>query len=183
MTTSIINPKSVEHGTELRLDTLIEGLQTAIPAGITSLPVRGAGTKIADCVTQAQALVAPWKTVRVARTTISGVMVNRTGDQEAARVFLTDMKTALSAVLGVDNQALAAFGFKPKKPTPTLTPAEKVLRAAKAKLTRQKRNTMGSRQKAALRTTGTPVVTIGPDGTLIAPPISTPATTLPTTSK
>ena len=42
------------------------------------------------------------------------------------------------------------FGFSPKKRSTPLTSEQKVLRAAKAKETREKNHTMGRRQKAAL---------------------------------
>src|SRR5579871_2117827 len=100
------NPKAVSKGIELELDTLISGLQSKVPASVTQLPVRNTPTPIADCLAKAQGLVKPWKDVRSARAFIRGAMVNRPADTKAARGFLDDMKIALAAVLGVDNQGL-----------------------------------------------------------------------------
>ncbi len=52
---------SVAHGTELRLDALIMGLSTAVPAGITSLMVGGTSMTVAEVLAKAQARVKPWK--------------------------------------------------------------------------------------------------------------------------
>jgi hypothetical protein len=179
MTSPTPNPKAVSHGVELQLDTVIAGLQSKVPAGVTSLPVRNTQVSISDCLAKAQALVKPWKDVRAARATIRGVMTNRPADTTAARGFLTDMKTALAAVLGVDSQELVDFGFHPKKPRRALTSGQQVVSTAKAAQTRAQRHTMGSKQKASLRTTGNSAVMVGPDGTLIAPPASQPPTTNP----
>jgi len=78
--------------------------------------------------------------------------------------------------VGADNQLLAQWGFVVSKPRKPLTSEEKVLRAAKAKLTRQKRGTLGKRQKAAIKQTTTPDVLVSADGTSQVTVPTAPAT-------
>jgi hypothetical protein len=169
--------QAVAHGTELRLDTAIGGLAFAIPAGTTSLLMGGTPTPVTDVLAKAQDLVKPWKELRAAHAVIRAHMQNRAASNDAARAFLADLKAALVAVLGRGSQELTKFGFTPQTPRAPLTTEQKLLQAAKAKLTREKRHTMGRRQKASIRATDTPVVQVGPDGVLIAPPAapSTPS--------
>jgi hypothetical protein len=162
--------QAVAHGTELRLDTAINGLAFAIPAGTTSLLMGGTPTPVTDVLAKAQDLVKSWKELRDAHAVIRAFTQNRAAENAAARNFLADLRAALVTVLGRDNQDLTKFGFKPQTPRAPLTTEQKLLRAAKAKLTREARHTMGKRQKASIRATETPVVQVGPDGVLIAPP-------------
>ncbi len=176
MSNSGIDKKAVVRGVEQRVDKAIEGLQGAVPAGVTSLPIRGAMVSIADLVLRGQSADKPYKDMRASRAVIAGLLQTRPKDKETALEFLTDLEAGLVAVLGVDSQVLVQFGFSPRKKRQKLSPEKNVLRAAKARLTRQKRHTLGSRQKEALGTTETPPVTIAPDGTVVATP-ATPAVT------
>ncbi len=56
------------------------------------------------------------------------------------------------------------------------------MRAAKAKLTRLKRGTLGKKQKAAIKETAAPTVTIGPDGKSVITPASSGAPAAPVSS-
>jgi hypothetical protein len=165
-----MNQKSVVKGVELRADTAIEGLQTAVPSGVTQLLVGGTTYTVPNLVTYAQSLVQPWVNVRNAHATIRQEMLTRPADTKALVGFLADLRVALQTLLGRDNEALTKFGFSPQKPRKPLTPEQKTLRAAKAKLTRQKHGTLGSKQKAALGPTPTPSVAIASDGQVTITP-------------
>ncbi len=167
-----MGPEQVVKGIELRLDTLITGLQAAAAKGITQLNVMGTPRPIADLLSSAQAAVKPWKDNRAARSVIHANVQNRASDTQVAKSLLDGVKAALVNMYGATSQELTTYGYKPKKARTKLTSSENVTAAAKRTLTRQERSTMGSRQKAGIQSTGTPVVTIGPDGTLIAPPAS-----------
>ena len=160
----------VSHGIEQKLDLAVQGLQTAIPAGVTQLSVGQVTYQVADLLAKAQELNKPFKDSRAARAIIRAGSQNRVKDETAAKSFLADLKATLVVLLGRESQDLTKFGFKPQKKSQPLTSAQKVVRAAKAKLTRQKRGTMGSRQKANLRQTETPSVTITPSGEVVATP-------------
>lgn len=170
-----MDDNAVVRGTELRLDVLIKGLTTAAANGtLTTLTVNGVAMPVADVIKQAQEVVKPWKDSRDAHATIRATSQSRPRDEEVALGFLNDMKAGLVAGLGRENQKLTDFGFKPAKRRAEMTTEQKMIRAAKAKLTRELRHTMGSRQKAALKETETPSVTIGPNGVEVDPASSTP---------
>ncbi|HZU95334.1 MAG TPA: hypothetical protein VFF73_01400 [Planctomycetota bacterium] len=178
-TPSGMGPEQVVKGIELRLDTLIAGLQAASAKGFTSLTVLGNPTPITGLLSSAQAAVKPWKDCRAARAVIHAAVQSRPQDVQAARQLLNNVKAALVNLYGDTSQELTTFGYKPKTTPAKLTSAQKVTANAKRELTREARHVMGSRQKASIQVTGTPVVTIGPDGTLIAPPASTPVANKP----
>ena len=159
-----MDTQSVVRGIELRADTAIQGLQTAMPAGVTQLTVGTVTYQLPDLVKYAQSLEQPWKDARAARATVHQTVLNRPADQAKLEGFLADLKAALSQVLGRNSVVLKEFGFKPQQPRKPLTPQQKVQRAAKAKLTRALRHTAGSKQKAALKQTASPQIVISPQG-------------------
>jgi hypothetical protein len=80
-----------------------------------------------------------------------------------------------------DAQVLADFGFTPRKPRKPLTPAEKVVAAAKRAATRKARNTMGPKAKLDIKGTLTGPVVIEPTpGAPVV--INTPAAPAPAAS-
>ncbi len=162
--------KSRIFGLELKLDTAIDGLLKSLPANVTSLPLRGVSTSIPDVIKQVETTEKPWKDVRAFRAAISTILVNRPADKASALELLNDIQVGLASQVGSESPVLVACGFTPRKKRPKLSSEKKVLAAAKAKLTRQKRGTLGRRQKEAIRVTGTPQVTIGPEGTTVVPP-------------
>lgn len=171
-----MNENSMIRGVELRLDALILGLNSSVPASVTSLVVGGVTMPIAEVLKKAHEAEKPWKDARAAHATIRAVAQSRPKDEEVAVGFLNDVKVGLVAALGRESQKLTDFGFKPQKRREALTSEEKILRAAKAKLTREKRHTMGSRQKAEIKATETPTIRIGPDGVKIDPPSTNSST-------
>ena len=77
------------------------------------------------------------------------------------RAFDAEFRAALFALLGRDNPDLLDFGVNPVKPRSTSVHT-KALALAKSEVTRQKRNTQGSVQKAPLEAVGVPTLTLGP---------------------
>jgi hypothetical protein len=165
-----MNQKSVVKGVELRADTAIEGLQTALPSGVAQLLVGDTLYQVPNLVKYAQSLVQPWVDVRNAHAMIRQAMLDRPADKKALVGFLADLRVALQTLLGRDSEVLTKFGFSPQKPRKPLTPEQNTLKAAKAKLTRQKHGTLGAKQKAALGPTPTPSVAISPDGQVTISP-------------
>jgi hypothetical protein len=159
-----INQQSVVHGTELRLDSAINGCANAFPPGFQTLPIRNVSYAQADINKKLVALDAPFKGARSAHATLRQFTQGKPQSVKDAEQFLSDLKSALSAALGADNQLLAQWGFKPTKARKPLTVEQKVMRAAKAKLTREKRGTLGSKQKSAIKVTANPDVLIAGTG-------------------
>jgi hypothetical protein len=159
-----MNPNSVVKGLELQSDTLLQGIMTKLPSGVTTLLMRGVATPVADVVKEGQGLVQPYKDSRNAHTVIRQFAQSKPQIKAALKAFIADAKIAIAAVVGADNEAMTDFGFSLRKPAKKLTSEQNTLRAAKARLTRQKRGTLGKRQKAALKATETPnlSITFGP---------------------
>jgi hypothetical protein len=155
-----INPKSVKRGIELRADTLIHGLETAVPAGVTQLVVSGVSTQVADLIKEVQDDVQPWKNARAAHAVLRQFTQDRPAATRKLAALIADVKIAITTIVGRENEVLTSFGFKPHKSPKPLTSEQKTIRAAKARLTRQKRHTLGSKQKAALKATETPVLNV-----------------------
>jgi hypothetical protein len=95
------------------------------------------------------------------------------------QAMLAALQRAMQASLGAGNPLLAQFGFAVGNRKPR-SGATQVKAQAKAQLTRALRHTMGSRQRASLRSVAPSMVTIGPDGTVqvVAAPADV-ATTVP----
>ncbi len=138
-TPSGMDDDGVIRGIELRLDTAIAGLTTAIPAGITQLMVGGVSYSVADLLKLAHEVVKPWKQSREAHAVIRTVSQNREDNIERAVTFLADLKASIVPIVGRESQELMKFGFKPQKRAPKLSLEKKTLRAAKAKATIEKR--------------------------------------------
>jgi hypothetical protein len=171
-----INEKSVVHGLELRADTAIQGLLTALPPSVTQLVVGTVTYTIPDLVKVLQDDVKPWKDVREAHSIIRQVMASRPADRERLVDRLADIRDALKNVLGSRSEALTQFGFKPKRSRKPLSPEKQALAVAKAKLTRAKRNTLGKRQKEALGKAEVSSVVIHPTGEVTITPAAAPPT-------
>jgi hypothetical protein len=155
-----INRKSVVKGIELRADTLIHGLETALPAGVTQLIVSGVSIQVVDLIKQVQDDVQPWKDARAAHAALRQFTQDRPAASQKLGALIADAKIAITTIVGRENEVLTNFGFKPQKRRKPLTSDQKAIRAAKARLTRQKRHTLGSKQKAALKATETPVLDV-----------------------
>ncbi len=172
-------PKSQKppSGIELELDNAIGGLQSGALGNVSSITLAGIAYTVPALIQKAQTIEQPWTTVRSARDVIRAAMATRPMDLQTARAFLSNLKAAISSAVGTDSQTLRKFGWTPRTPRKKMTSQQGVIRAAKASLTRSMRHTQGSRQKAAVKNTSTPVVTIAPDGTLIAPPATSVSVT------
>jgi hypothetical protein len=167
-----VNEKSLTSGVELRLEVALDGVQNAFPASIQQVPVRGVTYTQASLAAKIQDVRSPWKTVRDAHATIRQFAQDKPELTRGAIQLLGDLKSSLAGQLGRDSQDLAKFGFTPLKRPKPLTVEEKVLRAAKAKLTRKKRRTKGSRELSEIKETAAPTVTITADAPMSVAPAS-----------
>jgi hypothetical protein len=167
-----VNSQSVSHGMEQQLDTAIDGCNNGFPPGVPTINIRGIVYGPADLKTKLETFDNPFKNARAAHAALHQFTSEKPALVAEAREFLNDLKMALGGAAGANNQFLASWGFPVKKARKPLTSEEKLLRAAKAKLTRQKRGTLGKRQRAAIKQTATPSVQVNSDGTsvVLAPP-------------
>ncbi len=159
-----LDDNSVVTGLELRLDTAIQGLQTAMPAGVTTIPIAGANLTIPDTIKLAQTRVLPWKSKRGANETLHQLRLDYPRDYQAALEFLADLKAGLVPILGRTSASLTSFGFKPQKKRKEPSLAKKVISHAKGLNTRAARHTVGSKQKAEIHGAEPSSVVVTPDG-------------------
>jgi len=98
--------------------------------------------------------------VEVAKAAYQAKLQDRNASLSDAKAFVANAKTALVSVLGADSPDLVLFGLKPKKAPRSLTPEERLARAAKLRATRKLRGTLGKRQKAGLVATEDPKIEV-----------------------
>ncbi len=113
-TKSGMDDNAVIRGLELRLDTFIAGLETALPAGVTQIKVGRVTFSISDLIAKAKELNQPYKSKRAARSVLRQAALTAEDDREAALDFLADAKAALVALLGRKTAELVDFGFTPQ---------------------------------------------------------------------
>jgi hypothetical protein len=114
--TSGMDNGAVIRGVELRLDTLIAGIESGLPAHVTELKVGNVTYKISDLIAKAQELNRSNKAKRAAHSVLRQARLTNKRDHEASLEFLADAKAALVALLGRKSAELVDFGFKPEEP-------------------------------------------------------------------
>jgi len=107
---------AVIKGLELRLDTLISGLESAMPAGVSSLTVAGKTEKVSELIKVATELNQPNKAKRALRGSLREAVLESAQAKRPALELLARLKTALVNLLGATSSELTKFGIKPEAP-------------------------------------------------------------------
>ena len=160
-------------GLEQQLLTARNGVATELTAK-SSLTVGGVSMTQSQIEAKIDALVQPFVDARNAQHAAKAAVVAREQGMAAARDFFVELHAAVVAQFGRRSPLLAAFGFKPAVAKITSS-AQKLLSAAKAKVTRKKRNTLGKQQKSLLRAEGPQQVTVTTAGEIVVGPATPPA--------
>ena len=105
-----------------------------------------------------------------AKSTYAQAVQARKKAEPGAQEFLAQLRAALVAFYGRGSTALSDYGMSAKKST-SQTSKTAILAAAKRALTRQKRGTLGSKQKASIKAIGTPLLSVGESGVQITPAV------------
>lgn len=166
MITPGMNDKAVTKGTELRLDTAFTGVQNNFPTAITEIVVNGKKYDQTSLLRELDGARAPWKDARQAHAVLRQFTSEKPEHRKFAQDLLAGVESALVAYFGRESEELTKFGFTPFKRRRPLTVEEKIQRVAKAKITREKRGTLGKNQKAAIKAEETPAIEVSADGTL-----------------
>ena len=140
----------VVRGAELAFDMLHEGFETVIPTTATVV-VNGKTLTQPEVLKAIDAIRALLRDERAAKTAYLERRVARLEKDEEGRQLIRALQTAARYLLGPTNPKLATFGVAPRAEPRRLTGDELVLRAEKARRTREARHTLGPRQKALLR--------------------------------
>ena len=170
------NKDIVVKGLELQLDMIASGLPSLYQV-TTPLVVDGVSYTQPDLVTKVQSFRTPYKGKRGAKQTLAQMQLEVDAVKEEAKKFVASLETTAASVLGATNPLLAQLGYKPKKKRKALTVEEKALAAAQGRVTRNQRQTLGSRQRAGIVAPPVDQIVINRDGT------SKPVTPADTTKK
>ena len=164
----VVIPKATGSSSlELKIESALTGVLRVLPAG-SGLSFDGVTLTQAQIAQKLQGFQPAFHQVRSAKADYAAAVTARKADALDARQFLAQLRGVLVAFFGVGSPLLAQFGMPAKKKT-ARTAQQKVLSAAKAKLTRKKRGTLGSKQKLAVKTLGTPHVSLGANGPTVTP--------------
>ena len=161
----------VVRGAELAFDMLYEGFETVIPTTATVV-VNGKTLTQPEVLKAIDAIRALLRDERAAKTAYLERRVARLEKDEEGRQLIRALQTAARYLLGPTNPKLATFGVAPRAEPRRLTGDELVLRAEKARRTREARHTLGPRQKAALKAGPVSSVSLprpGPSGSTSGP--------------
>jgi hypothetical protein len=169
-------------GIEARLDLASSGIETLLTKG-EKIMIAGVALTRDHVLAHLKKLSEPFEAVRSAKHDLQQKVQDRRRIQPEATVFLADVRIGLIGLLGRENPDLLKAGFKPHKKARPATVEEKALRAEKARLTRAKRGTLGSRQKRDVVADAPSSVTItrggteaaGGNGAATPPPATPPA--------
>jgi hypothetical protein len=156
-----------KKGLQAHLQQLLQGVEAVIPDG-SSLPVGSGNESKADMVAELTQVLSVYMNAEArqiaainARTQVKDARVadhalyTKLKDARVAdHALYTKLKDAVIAYFGKGNPLLTQFGIKPRGKARVLTPEQKMLRTAKLRATRAARHTMGSRQKAAVKSDG-----------------------------
>jgi len=143
------------------VQAVLQPTQTYVLAGMSYT-----GQAIAQMIAAWLAVFAAFTT---AKRTEQTALAQRRLIEPAVKAFVGVLHDFIVSQYGAESQVLTQFGFQPKKKAEPLDAEKLVLRKARAKATRQKRGTMGSRQKASIKGQITGSVTVNADGTMSAP--------------
>jgi len=145
------------------LQQMLQGIEAVIPDG-SSLSTDSGPQAKAVVVTELAQVISVYKAVEAQQVAIVAARKQLKDASVANHRLYTQLKDAVIAFLGRGSPLLAQFGIKARGSKRPLTPAQKVLRAAKARATRAARHTMGSRQKAAVKSDGKVTLSVQTEG-------------------
>ena len=169
MATTTKSPTGSTPGAlEVKVQNALNGVQQALPTG-SKLALNGASMTQAQLATQLSEHLPVFEAVPTAKQPYTQAITARKAMEPAARTFLVQLRAALIAQFGRTSPLLQQFGMGTgTRATPS--PQTKVLAAAKAALTRQKRGTTSKKQKQSITVVSPPSVTLGQGAPQISPP-------------
>ena len=152
-----------KQGLRAFLQQLLQGFEAVIPDG-SSLPVGSGNEAKADVVAELTQVLSVYNNAEAQQIAAKAARMqvqNASGDNHA---LYTKLKDAVIAYFGKGNPLLTQFGIKPRGKARALTPEQQVLRAVRVRNTRAARHTMGSRQRAAVKSDGKLTLSVQTEG-------------------
>ena len=148
---------------ESKLQQMVNGLTTAIPAGY-SFDINGTSYTQAQLIALFQATLNLFPATVNAKAAYVTAVKNLHQATPGAKTLYQEVVFLLKVKLGKSNPELSKFGISTQAHK-VPTPEQKAAAKAKRELTRQARHTLGKQQKRLIVTAIQPkVVILGPDG-------------------
>ncbi|HZU83687.1 MAG TPA: hypothetical protein VE987_12255 [Polyangiaceae bacterium] len=142
--------------TQARDAQVITGIQKHLQ-NVPSIPLVGTAYTPADLVKLIQSRIDSAGTVAAAKAAWHVTVTSHKALNTSLTPSIRALRQYVINVFGPTSPVLTDFGFSPPKAA-TRTPEEKAAAAAKAKATRKARQTMGKKQKKAVKGTVTGIV-------------------------
>jgi hypothetical protein len=143
--------------------TLIAGIQKHVPS-ITFVVLSQPETA-AQVMAVIQGRIDKAEAVTTARTALHAAVLASAAEDAQTEPFMQAVRQSILAMYGNSPTVLADFGLVPKQARTPLSPAAKVIAAAKRAATRKARGTIGKKEKAKIVGTLSGSVVVGEDGT------------------
>jgi hypothetical protein len=145
------------------LDTaLLAGIQKELPTA--SFTVLSQAQTEAQVVAVLQSRIDIAQAVLTARTAFHAAVVASEEEYAATNAYVRSLRASIVAMYANSPTVSASFQLTARKPPTPLTPAEKVVAAAKRKATRVARHTMGKVQKSEVSGSLTEPIVVQLDG-------------------
>ena len=138
------------------LGKLIAGIQAHQATGV--FLVDGKTLTAAQTVTVLQSIINALNAVIAAHGALKEAVATADSVSSENQDLVRDLRLNIQMLYSQSASILTDYGLAPRKGA-TLTPAQLLARAARAKATRAARNTMGTKQKAKITGTSVPVTT------------------------
>jgi hypothetical protein len=165
--TEKLTPAPIRVGFEKRAQQMRAGVEKYLPADET-LVVCGKRWTQAELVQALKSAEQLYIDVRDARAALRQKLLDRQAKVRPHAELVANLADALRGYHGRTSAKLAEHGIRTGARKPRTGPAT-VLAAAKAKLTRKARHTLGPKQKLAIKAPGAPTLAIyAPDGAPLA---------------
>jgi hypothetical protein len=130
-------------------DNLNVGL-TKHESTLTSFMIAGKTVRSVDVITALQSRKNTGTAAASAKATWQASVAADRSELAQTRALVSGVKQSLQVMFAGSADALADFGLTPRKPR-VVSPAAKVVAAAKAKATRAARHTQGPKQKGGIK--------------------------------
>ena len=156
---------------------LLAGLQKHLPN--TTFIIQAVPETTAQVESVIQARVDKAQAVITARTALHAAVFASLQEDVASDAFVQDVRLTVRSMYSTSPLILGDFGLTEKKPRTPLTPAQKIIAAAKAKATRAARGTMSAKKKATIVGTVTGSIMVPVDGSGSSIVSSPPAAPVP----
>jgi hypothetical protein len=152
---------------EVELTNLVNGIQKSFP-GNASIMVDGVSYTQATFLSTSQSFLTPEVASRQGHLTLQALIAAKDANEKPADAWVSNAKKALIVFVGAKNvSGLAAYGITPPKERAKATGAQNVIKAAKASETRQARDTMSPKEKAAIKGSTPSSVTVTKTGKIV----------------